>query len=119
MSDPPGFETIHTLWTAVITVAGGIVAFFTKRLVDEVDKKAERVDVEKLEKGIAMLLDRQDRQHESNTRRLDNIMANSLTNSQKINEVHDSTNSKVDALIAEIRRSEFARGVKSERDKEK
>jgi hypothetical protein len=41
----------------------------------------------------------------------------SLRNSRKITEVHDSTNSKVDALIKEVRESSFAKGVKSEQDK--
>jgi hypothetical protein len=44
-------------------------------------------------------------------------IAVSLRNSKKITEVHDSTNSKVDALIKEVRESSFAKGVKSERDK--
>jgi hypothetical protein len=41
----------------------------------------------------------------------------SLRNSTKITQVHDSTNSKVDALILEVRESSFAKGVKSEQDK--
>jgi hypothetical protein len=42
----------------------------------------------------------------------------SLRNSKKITEVHESTNGKMDALISEVRVSSFARGVKSEKDKE-
>ena len=41
----------------------------------------------------------------------------SLRNSSKIEQVHQSTNGKMDALIAEVRAASFAKGVKSEQDK--
>lgn len=75
MEDPQnGFQIIHTLWTAIITVAGGIVAFFTKRLVDEVDKKADQYEVDELKQEVRDFVARQDLQHASNTRRLDQII---------------------------------------------
>jgi hypothetical protein len=74
LEDPQGFQTIHTLWTAAITVGGGIVAFFTKRLVDDVDQKADRYEVDELKKDIKAFLERQDDQHRANTTRLDQIL---------------------------------------------
>jgi hypothetical protein len=75
MDDPQsGIQLFHTWWSAVITVAGAIVAFFTKRLVDEIDEKADRCDVADLRQDIRDFLDRQERQHESNTKRLDQII---------------------------------------------
>ena len=78
MDDPQGasqaVQTIHTIWTAVITVAGGIVAFFTKRLVDQVDAKADKCDVDDLNTRFEKLLARQDDQHRDNSRRLDAII---------------------------------------------
>lgn len=75
MEDPQnGFQVLHTLWTAIITVAGGIVAFFTKRLVDEVDKKADQYEVDELKQEVRDFIQRQDVQHASNTQRLDRIL---------------------------------------------
>jgi hypothetical protein len=42
----------------------------------------------------------------------------SLRNSVKITEVHTSTNGKMEELIREVRESSFAKGVKSEQDKQ-
>jgi hypothetical protein len=75
MDDPQnGLQAIHTIWTGVITVAGGIVAFFTKRLIDTVDQKADKSEVDELKASIRDMLDRQDSQHASNTSRLDHIL---------------------------------------------
>jgi hypothetical protein len=38
-------------------------------------------------------------------------------NRTKITQVHDTTNSKMDAFIKEVREASFAKGVKSEQDK--
>ena len=69
-----GFEVAHTLWTGVITVAGAIVAFFTKRTLDQIDSKADKCDMDELKQDLKDLLSRNDRQHESNTQRLDKII---------------------------------------------
>jgi len=76
MNEDPqtSFQIFHTTWTAVITVAGAIVAFFTKRLVDQVDGKADKCDVEELREMHRDLLLRQDQQHRDNTQRLDKII---------------------------------------------
>jgi hypothetical protein len=78
MDDPQAasqtVQIFHTVWTAVITVAGGIVAFFTKRLIDEVDKKADQCDVDDLKEDFKTILARQDQQHRDNTARLDSII---------------------------------------------
>jgi hypothetical protein len=75
MEDPQtGFQLVHTAWTAVITVAGGIVAFFTKRLVDQVDAKADKCDVEELKQDIKDFISQQAQQHAGNTDRLDRII---------------------------------------------
>jgi hypothetical protein len=76
MLDAPqsGFEVAHTLWTGVITIGGLIVAFFTKRTVDSIDTKADKCDVEDLKEDLKTFLARSDRQHESNTQRLDKII---------------------------------------------
>jgi hypothetical protein len=75
MDDPQsGFQVVHTIWTAAITVAGGIVAFFTKRLVDTVDQKADKSEVDDLKVTIRDLMEQQRRQHEGNTARLDHIL---------------------------------------------
>ena len=75
MSDPQSdFQTVHTVWTGLITVAGAIVAFFTKRTFDSIDGKADKCDVEELKQDLKDLLSRNDRQHESNTQRLDKII---------------------------------------------
>ena len=75
MDDPQsGFQVVHTIWTAAITVAGGIVAFFTKRLYDDVDSKASKSEVDELKVTIRELMEQQRRQHESNTARLDHIL---------------------------------------------
>jgi hypothetical protein len=41
----------------------------------------------------------------------------SLRNSRKIEEVHKSTDGKVDQLVSVVKEASFARGVKSEQDK--
>lgn len=76
-----GFTVFHTLWTAAITVGGAIVAFFTKRLVDQVDAKADQCDVDDLKQAMRDFLGReerertrQDTQHAQNTARLDTII---------------------------------------------
>jgi hypothetical protein len=75
MEDPQsGFQIVHTAWTGIITVAGGIVAFFTKRLFDQVDAKADKCDVEDLKQDIKDFITRQDGQHQANTERLDRII---------------------------------------------
>jgi hypothetical protein len=74
MADPSDFQIAHTIWTAVITIAGAIVAFFTKRLIDEVDKKADGRDVAEMKQDLRDLLARQDQQHRDNTSRLDTII---------------------------------------------
>lgn len=76
MQDPTNSlaDIVHMFWTAAITVAGAVVAFFTKRLVDEVDKKADQATVDEIKKDIDALFARQDKQHESNTLRLDQII---------------------------------------------
>lgn len=75
MEDPQtGLQVVHTLWTAAITVAGGIVAFFTKRLVDDVAQKADKSEITEIKEAIRDFLARQDRQHQVNTDRLDKII---------------------------------------------
>lgn len=76
MADPqtPDFQSFHTLWTAAITIAGAIVAFFTKRLVDEVDQKADQCDVDDLKRDFKDFMATQADQHKSNTDRLDRII---------------------------------------------
>lgn len=76
MDDPTqtNFQVFHTLWTAAITVGGGVVAFFTKRLFDVIDGKAEKTDLDELRAAIKGFVERQDRYHESNTQRLDKII---------------------------------------------
>ncbi len=74
MNDPNGFQIFNTAWTALITVAGAIVAFFTKRLIDQVDAKADKEDMNELKKDIRTFLDQQRQQHQSNTERLDNLI---------------------------------------------
>lgn len=78
MSDDPqtGLQVFHITWTAVTTVLGAIVAFFTKRLVDEVKEKADKCDVDDLKQDIKDFIERQDRQHRDNTARLDQILLN-------------------------------------------
>jgi hypothetical protein len=75
MDDPQSaLQTVHTIWTAAITVGGAVVAFFTKRLVDEVDRKADKAEVDELKATIRDMMDQQRRQHEGNTSRLDHIL---------------------------------------------
>lgn len=74
MADPTEFQIAHTAWTAVLTLAGGVVAFFTKRLVDDVDQKADQCDVDELKKDMRNFMEQQQRQHEGNTARLDMII---------------------------------------------
>lgn len=69
-----GFAVFHTFWTAAITIAGAVVAFFTKRLVDEVDSKADKCDLDSLEQRFERFLESQDAKHNSNTERLDTII---------------------------------------------
>lgn len=74
MADPSEFQIVHTLWTAAITVGGAIVAFFTKRLIDDVDQKADKSELTELKQTFKEFLERQDRQHQGNTDRLDKII---------------------------------------------
>lgn len=78
MDDPSvasgAVQLFHTIWTGLITVAGAIVAFFTKRLVDQVDAKADKCDLDDLNTRFEKLLERQDNQHRDNTQRLDRII---------------------------------------------
>lgn len=74
MADPSELQTIHTFWTATITVGVAIVAFFTKRLINEVDKKADKSELNDLKEVVSDFLERQDRQHAANTGRLDQIL---------------------------------------------
>lgn len=69
-----GITTFHTLWTAAITAAGGIVVFFTKRTFDRLDAKADRCDVDNLKRDIKDFIESQNDRHESNTQRLDQII---------------------------------------------
>jgi hypothetical protein len=71
---PSDFQIAHTIWTATITVGGAIVAFFTKRLVDTVDQKADLADVQDLKNTLRDYIERQERQHDGTTRRLDQII---------------------------------------------
>ena len=75
MDDPStGVWSFTHVWLGVTTIAGTIVAFFTKRLVDTVDGKAEKTDLEKLENRFEQLLAAQTAQHTANTTRLDQIL---------------------------------------------
>lgn len=75
MADPQSDLTVlHTIWLAATTIGGAIVAFFTKRLVDQVDTKADQADVDALRNDFQQMLARQDRQHQGNTDRLDRII---------------------------------------------
>jgi hypothetical protein len=76
MSDDPqtGIQIFHTVWTAVITVAGAIVAFFTKRTIDEIDQKADRSEVTSIKQDIRDFIVAQAEQHKANTTRLDQII---------------------------------------------
>jgi hypothetical protein len=81
VEDPQtGFQVFHTTWTAIITVAGAIVAFFTKRTFAQLDAKADKCDVDDLKRDIKDFIERQDRNHESNTKRLDQIILHIGTN---------------------------------------
>lgn len=74
MADPTDFQIFHSLWTGVITVAGGIVAFFTKRLVDQVDQKADQSEVDDLKLDLKTFIAQQQLQHQGNTARLDQVI---------------------------------------------
>jgi len=75
MNDPQvALQAVHYIWTAVITAGGAIVAFFTKRLVDEVDRKADKSEVDELKQDIKDFLERNATQHTDNTKRLDQIL---------------------------------------------
>lgn len=75
VEDPQSsFQLLHTAWTGIITVAGGVVAFFTKRLFDQVDAKADKSDVNDLKAIYRDFIARQDIQHANNTARLDQII---------------------------------------------
>lgn len=87
-SDP---SNMHTLWNGVLSAVAGIMAFFTLRLVKDVDEKADETSVkmrfeahaQRLDaQGDALhtLLERQDKQHSDNTARLDQILQATLRN---------------------------------------
>lgn len=83
-------NALHILWTTAITIAGAIVAFFTKRLVDEVDSKADKTEItavrrdledkadaseiSSLKEDVKALFARQDAHHASSVQRLDQVL---------------------------------------------
>lgn len=85
MDDPStGFWSVTHVWLSVTTLAGAVVAFFTKRLVDEVDSKADKEALNELKTDFKTWLARQDQRdreaaqreearHQANTQRLDSI----------------------------------------------
>lgn len=91
MTEPVNdLNALHILWTTAITIAGAIVAFFTKRLVDEVDSKADKTEVvavrndlnskadasevTALKEDVRALFARQDAHHASSVQRLDQVL---------------------------------------------
>jgi hypothetical protein len=75
MDDPQTtIAAAHTVWDTLITVGGLIVAFFTKRVVDSVDKKADQCDVDELKQDFKDWMKAQAEQHNANSRRLDTII---------------------------------------------
>jgi hypothetical protein len=85
MDDPStGVWSLTHVWLGATTIAGTIVAFFTKRLVDTVDGKADQKEVDELKTDFKTWLARQDQRdrdaaqreearHQANTQRLDSI----------------------------------------------
>lgn len=74
MDDPStGFWSVSHIWLSIITVLGVIVTFFTKRVIDELDSKADQKDVDRMSADMRVLVSNQTAQHAANTQRLDDI----------------------------------------------
>lgn len=85
MNDDNIVHLIHTVWSAALTVFGGIVVWNWNRLVKEVDSKADKSEVTQLREDLQNRWDQQDklnrsrdeqqeRQHRENRSRLDTVL---------------------------------------------
>jgi hypothetical protein len=51
------------------------VAFFTKRTIDEIDKKADKEDMDELKTDFRAFMQAQEQRHQQNSSRLDTIIS--------------------------------------------
>ena len=75
MNDPTtDFWSLNHIWLTLITVLGAIVTFFTRRVIEEVDHKANKDELDELKADFKAMLISQTAQHNANTVRLDQIL---------------------------------------------
>jgi hypothetical protein len=75
MDDPQTtIQVTHTVWETLNSLGGLIVAYFVKRVIDQVDKKADKGDLEDLKTDFREWMKQQGEQHRANTARLDTII---------------------------------------------
>lgn len=67
-------DALQLVWRSAITIGGAVVAFFVKRLIDEVDKKADKSEIEEMRQTMNNFMERQENYHQTNTARLDTII---------------------------------------------
>jgi hypothetical protein len=71
--DDSFIHLFHTVWSGVLTVFGGLIVWNWKRLVDQVDGKVDKTEVETLRKELRDRWVAQDSMHQENRTRLDAI----------------------------------------------
>jgi hypothetical protein len=73
-------HTIHTIWSAILSgmfaILAGIVGMFGRRLLGELDRKADKDDVDQLRNDFQASMESQERMHRENRLRLDRILEN-------------------------------------------
>ena len=74
MPDIDPIHTVHSIWSAVLTLLGGIGTMFIKNLRDELKQKVDRTEVEQLRSDLSEWKSAQEEQHKENRERLDRIL---------------------------------------------
>lgn len=79
------FQVLHGIWTTILTGFGLLLMWNGRRLVNQVDGKAEKKDLddhkesvdkrfEAMQNELHRMIDAQGKQHEQNSGRLDTIL---------------------------------------------
>lgn len=66
----------NTIWSAILTLLGGLIVMFVKRTADTVKEKVDRSELLNLRNEIRDWKENQERQHAENRARLDQILMN-------------------------------------------
>ena len=68
------FQIFHSIWSAVLTLLGGLILWNLKSMKSDIDSKAQKDEVSQLREDIADWKKEQWDMHRDNTRRLDKVL---------------------------------------------